>query len=502
MEGIPTLFLSALGTLLTPTTLIIMALGVIFGILLGILPGIGATAALAILFPLTYNMSVGNGIIFLLAVYSAAEYGGSIPAILIRTPGTGSAAATVLDGYPLCKKGFPRKTLMISLTGGVFGGIFSTILFILFAPFLAWAGLRFGPFEMFAVGVFGLSIICGLVGKSVIKGYLSAALGLLMATVGEAHFSGYRFTFGQEFLLDGFPLLVVFIGFFAVPQAISMLVDVSSGEVEKFDIKQGGRRDFLSFKEAKRLLKTNVRGAAIGTFIGIIPGTGAAIASFIAYNEEKRWSKRPEEFGTGIEEGVAAPETANNAVVSGALVPTLTLGIPGSSAAALIMGLLIMKGIYPGPLFFAEQKSMVLLIFTGLLMMNLLLLLIGYGGLNIFSHVARVPERILGPLVMVLVLTGTYAYELEPSHPAMALGLGLFGYLMEKLGIPTVPLVIAFIMGPIMEYNLFQALMISRGDVSILYKSPLAGFILILAFLSAAYGIIRERRSKDKAKKE
>jgi putative tricarboxylic transport membrane protein len=497
MEGIFPLFLSAFNTLLNLNTLFIMSLGVVFGIFLGILPGIGATAALAILFPLTYKMSIGDGIIFLLAVYSAAEYGGSIPAILIRTPGTGSAAATVLDGYPLCKKGYPRKTLMISLTGGVFGGVFSTIIFILFAPFLAWAGLRFGPFEMFAVGVFGLSIICGLVGKSVIKGYLSAAIGLLMATVGEAHFSGYRFTFGQEFLLDGFPLLVVFIGFFAVPQAISMLVDESSGEGEKFEIK-GGRGDVLSFKEARGLLKTNLRGAAIGTLIGIIPGTGAAIASFIAYNEEKRWSKRPKEFGTGVEEGVAAPETANNAVVAGAMVPTLTLGIPGSSAAALIMGLLIMKGIHPGPLFFSEQKSMVILIFTALLVMNLLLLLIGYGGLNIFSHVAKVPERVLGPLVMVLVLTGTYAYELEPYHPAMALGLGVFGYLMEKFGITTVPLVIAFIMGPIMEYNLFQALMISQGDISILYRSPLASFILFLALLSAAYGIFREKKAKVK----
>jgi putative tricarboxylic transport membrane protein len=194
MDAVLPNFIAAVGMLLNTTTMLILLLGVAFGIFLGILPGIGGTAALAILFPLTYKMSIGDGILFLLAVYSAAEYGGSIPAILIRTPGTGAAAATVLDGYPLCKKGYPRRAMMISLTSGVFGGIFSTIAFILFAPFLAWVGLRFGPLEMFTVGVFGLSIICSLVGKSVIKGYLSAALGALLATVGEAQFSGYRFT--------------------------------------------------------------------------------------------------------------------------------------------------------------------------------------------------------------------------------------------------------------------------------------------------------------------
>ncbi len=502
MEPIFSNFISATGMLLNANTILILLLGVVSGIFLGILPGIGGTAALAILFPLTYKMSIGDGILFLLAVYSAAEYGGSIPAILIRTPGTGAAAATVLDGYPLCKKGFPRKAMMISLTSGVFGGIFSTIAFILFAPFLAWVGLRFGPLEMFAVGVFGLSIICSLVGKTIIKGYLSAALGALLATVGEAHFSGYRFTFGQEFLLDGFPMIVVFIGFFAVPQAISMLVDQTKEIQEPVDLKKGGRGDFLSFREAKKLLKTMVRGASIGTLIGIIPGTGTAIGSFIAYNEEKRWSSRSEEFGTGVEEGIAAPETSNNAVVAGAMVPTLTLGIPGSSAAALIMGLLIMKGINPGPLLFREQTTMVFLIFTGLLMANVLLYGVGFAGLNIFSHVAKVPERILGPFVIVLVLTGTYAYQLEPRHPAMALGLGVLGYFMEKVGITTVPLVLAFIMAPIMEYNLFQALMISQGDISILYRSPLAAFILFLALLSAGYGIFREKKSKNKAKKE
>ena len=500
METILAHFFSALGMLWNPSMIFILLLGVVAGIFLGVLPGIGGTAALAILFPLTYKMSVGEGILFLLAVYSAAEYGGSIPAILIRTPGTGAAAATVLDGYPLCKKGYPRKTLMISLTSGVFGGIFSTIVFISFAPFLAWVGLRFGPIEMFAVGVFGLSIICSLVGKSVIKGYLSAALGALLATVGEAQFSGYRFTFGLNFLLDGFPMIVVFIGFFAVPQAISMLVDESKEAQEVIQMRKGMKGDFLSFKELKRLLKTMIRGASIGTLIGIIPGSGTAIGAFIAYNEEKRWSKRPQEFGTGVEEGVAAPESSNNAVVAGALVPTLTLGIPGSSAAALIMGLLIMKGINPGPLLFSEQKAMVILIFTGLLVANVFLYGIGFVGLNIFSYVAKVPERILGPLIIVLVLTGTYAYQLEPRHPAMALGLGVVGYLMEKFGITTVPLVLAFIMAPIMEYNLFQALMISQGELSILYKSPLTISILFLAALSVFYGVIRERKLKGKSK--
>ncbi|MBE0557070.1 MAG: tripartite tricarboxylate transporter permease, partial [Proteobacteria bacterium] len=332
-------------------TLLVLAFGVVVGIFLGILPGIGGTAALAIVFPLTYGMSAEDGILFLIAVYSAAEYGGSVPAILINTPGTGASAATVLDGYPLCQKGYPRKALMISLTAGIVGGVLSTIVFILFTPLLTWMGLQFGPIEMFAVGAFGLSIICAAVGKSVVKGYLSAAIGAFIAAVGPSQFSGDRFTLDMAFLMDGIPLTVVFIGFFAVPQCIKMLTgDTQQKSAE--EMAKSARNDVFTFKDALRLWKPMMRGSILGSFIGVIPGAGAGVANFLSYNEEKRWSKEPEKFGTGAEEGIAGPEAANNAVVAGCLVPTLTLGIPGSSAAALIMGLLIMKGLNPGPMLF------------------------------------------------------------------------------------------------------------------------------------------------------
>ena len=484
----------ALQSLSSISTLMIMILGVFSGLIAGALPGIGGAAALAILFPITYDMPLSLSILFLLAVYTAAEYGGSISAILIRTPGTGAAAATVLDGYPLSQKGFTRKALTISLASGVSGGFISTFIFMCSAPTLAWIGLQFGPIEMFALGVFGLSIVCGLVGKSVVKGFMAAAIGAFLSTVGPSHFSGYRYTFDQPFLMDGIPMVVAFIGFFAVSEALKMLIDKKQEDPLQAEQKDSIKTDFLTFKELKRLYKSIVRGGLIGTFIGIIPGAGAGIASFIAYNEEKRWSKTPEAFGKGIEEGVAAPEASNNAVVGGCLVPTLALGIPGSAAAALIMGLLIMKGITPGPLLFRENVDLVYLIFIGLLIINLFLLGVGYLGLNVFSLVAKVPQRVLGPIIIVIVLTGIYSYQTNPYHPAMAFILGVLGYIFEKVKIPIVPLVLAYIMGPIMEYNFIHALMISRGDLSVIVKSPICVVILALALFSAVFGYIREQR--------
>lgn len=475
------------------STWMILLLGVFCGLIAGALPGIGGAAALAIMFPITYDMSLESSILFLLAVYTSVEYGGSITAILIRTPGTGAAAATVLDGYPLAQKGFPRKALTISLIASVAGGIISTLIFMFSAPTLAWIGLQFGPIEMFAVGLFGISIVCGIVGKNVVKGFLAAAIGALLSTVGPSHFSGYRYTFDQSFLMDGFPMVVAFIGFFAVSEVFKMLIDETQ-EDSKLQNKDFSKTDFFKFKDLKRLYKSIVRGSIIGTFIGIIPGAGAGVASFLAYYEEKRWSKTPELFGTGIEEGVAGPEAANNAVVGGSLVPTLALGIPGSTAAALIMGLFIMKGITPGPLLFREHIGLIYLIFFGMLIINILLLGVGYLGLNVFSQVAKVPQRVLGPIIIVVVLTGIYSYQTNPYHPVMAFVLGLAGYLLEKVKIPMVPLVLAFIMAPIMEYNFIHALMISRGDLSVIIKSPIGLAILTLSLFSAVFGYIREQR--------
>jgi putative tricarboxylic transport membrane protein len=483
----------AIGQIFNFYTLLVLLFGVLVGIFLGILPGIGGTAALAIIFPLTYGMSVEDGILFLIAVYSAAEYGGSIPAILINTPGTGASAATVLDGYPLCQKGYPRKALMISLVSGVVGGVISTIVFIAFSPLLTWMGLQFGPIEMFAVGAFGLSVICTAVGKSLVLGYLSAALGAFIASIGPSQFSGYRFTMDMGFLMDGIPLTVVFIGFFAVPQCIRMLI----GEYEEKtaeEMAKSAKNDRFTFQDMRRLWNSMLRGSLLGSFIGVIPGTGAGVANFLSYNEEMRWSKEPELFGTGVEEGIAGPEAANNAVVAGALVPTLTLGIPGSSAAALIMGLLIMKGINPGPMLFKEQGHMMMAIFLGLLVTNLLILVVGWAGIRVCSLVTKVPQRLLGPFIVVLVLTGTYAYQSNMDHVFMTMAVGLLGFYLDRWNVPILPLVLAYIMAPIMEYNLIRALMISRGDIAILYNSPIAMFILALTVLSVLYGIRRERK--------
>ncbi|MBT3764761.1 MAG: tripartite tricarboxylate transporter permease, partial [Rhodospirillales bacterium] len=336
-------------------TLGILLLGIILGILLGALPGFGSSQSMALLFPMTFAMSPEHAILFFIAVYSAAEYGGSVPAILIRTPGTPAQAVTVLDGYAMTRKGLAGKALKISLISGVLGGLISTMIFIVGATSLAEIGLQFGPGEMFALGIFGLSIIGTFFGKSPAKGFLAAGIGLMMGTIGSSGFGGLRFTFDQGYLMDGLPLIVVVIGLLAAPEGFRLLVDhrkTIEPTIATVDAEELKEKNKITSLDIRRLIPTWIRCSLIGTAIGIIPGAGASVGSLVAYNEEKRWSKRGDQFGTGVEEGLAAPEISNNSVVAGTLVPSLTLGIPGSGAAAILLGVLITKGVVPGPMLF------------------------------------------------------------------------------------------------------------------------------------------------------
>lgn len=492
-----------------PVNLMLIALGVVLGVAFGVLPGFGGSQALALLFPFSFLMSPETAVMFMLAVYSAAEYGGSIPAILIRTPGTTAAVMTILDGAPMAAQGRPRRALTISITAGVTGGIMSTLVFILMASSLAWAGLKFGPGELFAVGVFGLSIVGSFVGRDPTKAFLGATIGLLLATVGDSSFGGTRFVFDQPFLYDGVPLIVMIVGMLAGPEAIRLLMSVRNfappPNVSGAAVK-GGSDDRLRFGEYLKLLPTMLRGGVIGTLVGALPGPGPTMAAVLAYNEEKRWSKRPETFGTGVDEGVAAPEASNNAVVAGALVPALALGIPGSGAIAILLGVLVSKGITPGPALFSDGGPLVMAVFVGLLLANAILLVVGLFGLRLFVPISRVPAGALGPFVMALLLVGVYAFDNSFAHVLMLIGLACFAWLLDKFGVSTLPVILGFVMGPIIENNLGRAMIIKRGDLWEVISTPIAGTLLILSVVTAVWSYMRtikqEREAAEDARKD
>lgn len=486
--------------------LIAIIAGVSLGILLGALPGFGSSQSLALLFPLTFAMPADVAIVFFLAVYSAAEYGGSIPAILIRTPGTPAQSVTVLDGYAMTQNGFPNRALKISLISGVIGGMSSTLIFIIAGASIASIALDFGPGEMFALGVFGLSIIGSFFGRDPARGFLATGVGLLLATVGSSDFGGMRFTFNQSYLMDGIPLVVVIIAFLAGPEAFRLLIDhrkTIEPEKKVAELSEKGLRDRLQPKDVRRLIPTWIRGSLIGTLIGAIPGAGASVGSLVAYSEERRWSKRPNsEFGTGIPEGIAAPESANNAVVAGTLVPSLSLGIPGSGAAAILLSVLISKGIVPGPLLFRNEPQLITTIFVGLIFINIWLLILGLIYTKGFAYVSNVSRRILGPFVFVLIILGTYAYANYGAHVVMVLVLAMIAYWFTKIDIPVVPVVLAYVMGPIIETNLSRAMTIHAGDFSVVLTRPITMTILILAIGTFVYSMISSRRDRAAAKSQ
>ncbi|MEL0106568.1 MAG: tripartite tricarboxylate transporter permease [Rhodospirillaceae bacterium] len=498
MEGFFSHIGPAAGLVFGPVSLVALFGGVILGIILGALPGFGSSQSLALLFPITFVMSAPDAILFCVAVYSAAEYGGSIPAILIRTPGTPAGAVTVLDGYTMTQQGKALKALKVSLFSGVIGGLSSTLIFIVSGVALANIALKFGPGEMFALGVFGISIIGSFFGKDPAKGFLAAGIGLFLATIGSSGFGGMRFTFDLGPLMDGLPLVVIVIGLLAGPEAFRLLIDhrktIEKGQVADLTAEKENNR--ITGEEVKLLIPTWIRNSLIGTAIGAIPGAGASVGSLIAYNEEKRWSKRRHLMGTGIVEGVAAPESANNAVVAGTLVPSLSLGIPGSGTAAILIGVLVTKGIVPGPLLFKESTSLVLAIFIGLIVCNFMLLFVGLVGMRVWGPIAKVPRRILGPFVMIMILIGTYAYSNYWAHVVMVLIMSAMAYYFEKIDIPTVPIVLAFVMGPIVEGNFNKALTIHQGDLMAVMTRPIAVVIMAMAIATAAYGFWRAYQSK------
>jgi putative tricarboxylic transport membrane protein len=468
-------------TLLVTTPLVpAAAVGVAWGILGGALPGISPSITMALVLPFTYGMDPGSAIVLLAATYVGAEYGGSIPAILINTPGTNAAAATVLDGYEMQKQGRGGEALGISLYSGVLGGLFGLMMLVLLTEPLARVALSFTPMAYFALGVLGLSVIASLSGESLIKGMSAGIIGLMIATVGSDPISGVpRFTFDQADLLDGIPPILVMVGLFAVSE---LLQQSSMGEWRKTD-RGMTRLRFPGAALRRRLIKPQLFGSVIGTFEGVMPGAGGTIASFMSYNEARRWSRNRDEFGKGSPEGVAAPETANNTVAATALVPVLSFGIPGSNSAAILLGGLLVHGIIPGPRLFTENGDVILGLYAGLFVASLSLLLLGMLILPVCLWLVNRPKAYLMAFIYALIFSGVYSIDYSLFDLALVLGAGTIGLIMRLVGLPFLPAVLGVVLGYLVESNYRRSLVLSGGDHLIFLEDRIALGLLSVAAL-------------------
>ena len=438
---------------------------------------------MALLLPLTYGIEPGSAIVLLAATYIGAEYGGSIPAILINTPGTNAAAATVLDGYPMKQQGRGGEALGISLYSGVIGSFIGLSMLVLLTRPLANLALAFTPMSYFALGVLGLSVIASLAGASMLKGLAAGLLGLMVATVGTDPISGVqRFTFGQVALLDGIAPILVMVGLFAVSE---LFLQASRPQWEKTSPKFARIR-FPDRKLRRRLRKPQFIGSLIGTVEGVIPGAGGTIASFLSYNEARRWSNAKEEFGRGSPEGIAAPETANNTVSATALVPLLSFGIPGSNSAAILLGGFLVHGLLPGPRLFEENADVVSGLYVGLFVATLSLLVIGRAILPVCLWLVNRSKAVLMAFIYALIFSGIYTIDYSLFDIGLVLAAGTVGVAMRILGLPLLPAVLGVVLGFLVESNYRRSLVLSGGGHSIFLEDPVAVVLLSFAALFLA----------------
>lgn len=469
--------------------------GVVWGIFGGALPGISPSIAMALLLPFTYSMDPIPAVVLLAAVYVGAEYGGSIPAILIRTPGTNSAMATTLDGYEMNRQGRGGEALGISLVSGLVGGLFGLVVLALFTEPLARVALAFTPPAYFALGILGLSVVASLSGGSLVKGMIAALAGLMIATVGTDPVSGVsRFTFGAPELLGGIRPILIMVGLFAVSE---LLIQVSEPDWAKADARDT-RLKLPNWATWKRMIRPHSIGAVIGTIEGVTPGAGGTIAAFMSYNEAKRWSKHPEEFGRGSVEGVAAPEAANNVVTATALVPLLSLGIPGSNSAAILLGGFLIHGLQPGPMLFERSPEVVYGLYGGLLVANIAMLLVGLVILSPCLWLVNRPKPYLIAFILALVVSGIYSIEQSFFDVGITLAAGVLGYGMRWLGLPFLPMVLGVVLGYLVESNYRRSLVLSGGDHLIFLQDKVSLALLLAALLLALYSLLRDWRARSK----
>jgi putative tricarboxylic transport membrane protein len=463
---------------MTLQNLLFATIGCVLGTLIGVLPGLGPAAGTALLIPITFKLEPTPAIIMLAAIYYGAMYGGTITSVLINVPGEAASVVTCLDGYEMAKQGRAGAALGIAAIGSFIGGSVATFGLVMVALPLARFALKFGPPEYFALLLVGLSLVMGLAGKSLAKALMMGILGLLFSFVGVDPVEGVpRFTFGIAPLMDGVRFVPVVMGFFGIGEILlnaeKSLVGVMAGE--------GKVTSFFPRRDEWRISVTSIlRGTGLGFFLGLIPGTNSAVASFMSYAIEKKVSKHPEKFGTGVIEGVAAPETANNAYANAALIPLFTLGLPGSPTIAILMGALIMNGLTPGPLLFQRHAVFVWAVIASLYIGNVILLILNLPLVGWWAKLLKIPYNILVVFILIFCIVGGYSLNNSMFDVGVMILCGLLGYVFKKLDFPLAPAILTLILGPLMERSLRESLSLSQGDYSIFITRPISLFFLIV----------------------
>jgi len=485
-------------TAFSPTNLLYCFIGVFLGTFIGVLPGIGALAAVSMLLPVTFYLPATTALVMLAGVYYGAEYGGSIASILLNLPGTPSAAVTCLDGYPMAQQGRAGVALFMTTIASFVGASVGILALTAFAPVLVQVTLAFGPAEYFAVMLLGLLAASAVSQGSPVKGIAMVVLGLMLGCVGTDINSGEaRFTMGYYPLLDGISLIALAMGLFGISEVIAS-INTTNADVLKGKITF--RSMLPSREDSRRSLMPMARGTTVGTIFGTLPGTGQTIASFIAYAIEKRVSRNPGRFGKGAIEGVMAPESANNAAAQTAFIPTLTMGIPGSATMALMLGALMIHGITPGPALMTEHPD----IFWGLIASfwigNVMLVLLNIPLIGMWVRLLKIPYHFLYPAIIVLICIGVYSINNNVFDVGLALFFGFVGYGMRLLGFEPAPLLIGFVLGPMMEENLRRAMLLARGDYLVLFQRPISATLLTLALLLLVWAIWASLRQRSRNK--
>ena len=474
-------FAAGLALVASGEAILALIAGVAVGVIAGAIPGMSATMAVALTLPFTFAMEPITGILLLLGVYKGGIFGGSIPAILIKTPGTPASSATVLDGYPMAEKGEAGRALSMALYASCTADLISNLALILFAGWLALFALNFGPPEFFTLILFSLTIIASVSGDRMLLGMISAILGLLLATVGlDLVYGTNRFTFQNPNLMGGLNFIAVLIGLFAIPEILAMVWNPRAHETA---VRTLGRKS-ISFADYRRCFRSILRGSVIGVVLGSIPGVGAAPSAFLSYSEARRRSPNQKNFGKGEIEGVAAAEAGNNGVAGATLIPLLALGVPGDVITAIIIGAFMIHGLQPGPMMFVMNVDIIYGLFVGMIVSSIALFFIGGVAIRIFRYVADIPRGILFPLILVLCVYGGYAVNNSVFDVGVMFAMGWLGFAFLRYGVPAAPFLIAFILGPLLEDNFRQAMLMSGGTPDILFRGPITWFFWALTVLT------------------
>jgi putative tricarboxylic transport membrane protein len=496
------LFLEAFKLAFTPLAILSIGLGSLVGLVFGSIPGLTFTVALALALPITFSMDPVPAMGLLLGTYIGGMTGGSVSAILLGIPGTPSAAATVIDGHQMTKQGFASLALGTAVVVSVFGGIFSLLVMIVSVDLVSRVAIGFGPAEIFALVLFGLSTICGLVGNSVLKGLIAGVIGLMVMTIGIDALEGVpRMTFGFVSLLQGVNLLVALIGLFAIPFIIEALSTNGSPGLKTTPRISSVKAELPTVKLFMKNIGLMLRCSALGTGIGAIPGIGGPIAAFLAYDHAKRFSKKPDNFGKGNIEGVIAPETANNAVTGGTLIPLLSLGIPGDPATAIVLAGLMIHGIMPGPALFMNHANEVYGIYVAVVLAYLWVLGLQLVGIRLFVHVLKIPKDLLAIVVLVLCVIGAYSIRNSAFDIFAMAFIGIIAYLLVWLRVPVTPIILGMVLGPTLENEFRTAMMLSSGSLDIFYTSPTVLLFFLLAMLVVGFQVFSEVKKNNQEEK-